>query len=371
MSDRIKRYSTIKYALAIVDIIYLLSILFLFQFSGFAVWLRVMLSALFVSNEVVLIFYYCCVIFLLYFVLSLPLDFYRSYVVEHRFGLSKESFPHWFSDQIKEFFIGFLIFVILVQGFFFFLRNHPDNWWWISGLFWICFSVVLARLFPVLIIPLFFKYKKIDDEDLRQRIFNLAGKMGLKILNVYQIDFSKKTTKANAALTGLGKSKRVILTDTLYGSFSAEEIEVILAHEFAHSLLKHVIKMLILNASAVIFIFYILFKLAPMIFIRFNLGLADISGLGIWLICFVFLQACLVPLLNWISRNMERNADCLAIKFSGNKSAFISMMEKLSEQNLADRKPSRWIKIFFFNHPPVDERIAMANSKAVSVKEVI
>ena len=359
ISDRIKTYSRIKYTLAIAEFIYLLSILALFQLSGLAIYLRIRLADLF-ANEILLVFSYCFVLFLLYFIFSFPLGFYRSFVLEHRFGLSKERFPHWLADQLKEFFVGFLIFIILIGGFFYFLSNFPDHWWWICGLFWIFFSLILARLFPVLIIPLFFKYKRITDKDLRQRILDLANSMGIKVLDVYQIDFSKKTKKANAALVGLGRSKRVVLTDTLLGEFSPEEIEVILAHEFSHFRLKHLIKLLILNASLVLFIFYFLFKFADPIFSRVNLNLADIAGLSIWIFCFVFLQACFIPLLNWISRNMEKNADSLAIEFSKKKSAFVSMMKKLSERNLVEHKPAVWVKIFFFDHPPVDERIALA-----------
>ena len=359
MNDKTKRYSRIKYTLAIVEFIYLLSILALFQLSGLAIYLRIRLVHLFV-NEILLVFSYCFVLFLLYSILSFPLGFYRSFVLEHHFGLSKERFPHWLADHFKEFFVSFFIFVILVEGFFYFLSNFPDHWWWICSLFWIFFSLILARLFPVLIIPLFFKYKRITNQDLRQRILNLASRMGIKILDVYQIDFSKKTKKANAALAGLGRSKRVVLTDTLLGKFSPEEIEVILAHEFSHFRLRHLIKLLILNAGLVLFIFYFLFKFADLIFNRVNLNLADVAGLSIWLFCFVLLQVCFIPLLNWISRNMERNADRLAIEFSGKRGAFISMMEKLSEQNLVERKPAAWVKIFFFDHPPIDERIALA-----------
>ena len=370
MDDRIKRYSRIKYTLAIVGFVYLLLILVLFQFSGLAIQLRIKVSSIF-GNQFFLIFFYCLLLFSLYFILNLPLEFYRSYAVEHRFGLTREKFPHWIADKIKEFLVGFIILIILVEGFFFFLRYYPDNWWWISSLFWIFFSVILAKVFPVLIVPLFFKYKKITDEELRRRILNLADRMGIKILEVYQIDFSKKTKKCNAALVGLGKSKRVVLTDTLQGNFSPDEIEVILAHEFAHFRLRHLIKMLILNAALILFIFYVLFKFAGLIFSRFNLNLADIAGLGVWIFCFAVLQACFVPLLNWISRNMERNADRLAIKFTQLKDGFISVMDKLSQQNLVERNPSRWIKIIFFDHPPVQERIALAENyfQGVSVSD--
>lgn len=359
MSDRIKKYSRIKYTLAIIDIAFLLLVLAVFQTSGLAVALRSGVGGLF-ANQALIIFVYCLSLFLLYFILDFPLDYYRSYSIEHRFGLSQENFPHWLGDQLKELWVGFIIFIILVGGFFYFLRYYPDNWWWIAGLFWIFFSVVLAKLFPNLIIPLFFKYTRIADDDLRQRIFALAAKMKMKILDVYQIDFSKKTTKANAALVGLGKSKRVILTDTLQGKFSPDEIEVILAHEFAHYRLRHIIKMLILNAITIMLVFYVFFKSADIIFARFNLNPADIAGLGIWLFCFTVLQLLLTPFLNGLSRIMETNADKVAIKFTKNIDAFISMMEKLSQQNLVEQKPATWIKIFFFDHPPVGERIEMA-----------
>lgn len=359
MNDRAKRYSKIKYSLAIAEFVYLLVILTFFQFSGLTIQLRNSISGIF-GNQFLLVFFYGLILFSLYFILNFPLDFYRSYAVEHRFGLSRQKLSHWFGDKIKEFFVYFSIFIILIEGFFLILRNYPDNWWWIGSLFWIFFSIILTRLFPVLIIPLFFKYKRTTDEQLRRRILSLAGRMGIKILDVYQIDFSKKTTAANAALVGMGKSRRVILTDTLQGRFSLEEIEVILAHEFAHFRLRHLIKMLVLNALLILFVFYILSKFAGVILSNFNLSLADVAGLNIWILSFACLQTCFLPLLNWISRGMERNADYLAIKYSNLRETFISTMEKLSQQNLADRNPPRWIKILFFDHPPVEERIAMA-----------
>ncbi|MFH1338731.1 MAG: M48 family metallopeptidase [Candidatus Omnitrophota bacterium] len=361
MDDRIKKYSRIKYALAMAGFVYLLLILALFQFSGLAAGVRIWISSVF-ANQFLLIFFYCLILFSLYFILNFPLEFYCSYAVEHRFGLSRQKFFHWFGDRVKELIVGFIIFIILAEGFFFFLRHYPDDWWWLSGLFWIFFSVVLARVFPVLIIPLFFKYKRVTDEELRRRILNLAGRMGIKILDVYQVDFSKKTAKANAAMVGLGKSKRVILADTLLGNFSPEEIEVILAHEFAHFRLGHLIKMLILNAILILFVFYVLFRISGPVFNRLDLSLTDVAGLGIWLFCFALIQACLVPFLNWVSRRMERNADYLAIKFSRLIEDFISTMDKLSRQNLAERNPARWIKIIFFDHPPVEERIALAKN---------
>lgn len=363
MTDKAKRYARIRYRLAIVEFLYLLLLLAFFQISGLAVLLKVFIENL-LHNQAALISFYCSVMFGLYLALNFPLVFYGSYIVEHRFGLSREKFSPWFFDYIKANLITLLFFTILTGCFIYSLRYHPNNWWWMSSIFWMCFSIVLARIFPVLIIPLFFKYKRIDNEDLRRRILNLSDKMGIKILDIYQIDFSKKSVKGNAALVGLGKSKRVILTDTLEGRFSPDEIEGILAHEFAHFRLKHMIKLILINAAATLVIFFTLFKISPPIFGLFGLNLGDIAGLGIWISYFALIQIIFVPLVNFISRRMEANADILAIKFSEKSETFVSMLEKLAEQNLAERRPSILAKVFFYDHPPIDERIATAKGRA-------
>ncbi|MBL7081358.1 MAG: M48 family metallopeptidase [Candidatus Omnitrophica bacterium] len=365
MEDKAKSYSSKKYLLALIECVWLFLLLALFQMSGLALYLEEFLTEVrlpFGASSPLLVFLYASIVFTLYLLVNFPLEIYSSFILEHRFGLSRQSFSSWLKEQIKTSIIGAVIFMILIGSFYYFLKRYPCNWWWISSIFWIFLSLILARLFPVLIIPLFFKYKRLESQDLRQRIFNLARNMGVKILDVYQIDFSKKTTKANAALVGFGKSKRVILTDTLEGKFSADEIEVILAHEFAHFRLKHILKLFILNAFLVLFVFYLLFKFSPKVFACFNLALTDMAGLGIWLFCFLILEFSLRPFLNWVSRNLERNADRVALKSTGDKSAFISMFEKLSEQNLSQRRVSWWVKLLFFDHPPVEERIAQARS---------
>lgn len=214
---------------------------------------------------------------------------------------------------------------------------------------------------PILIIPLFFKYRALSDNQLRQRILNLAHKMGVKILDVFEIDFSKKTLKANAAFVGMGRTKRVILADTLKDKYTYDEIEVILAHEFAHYRLRHLIKLIFINSITIILSFYLIYKTSDYVLGRFGLfSLSDISGLPIVLMYFVILGMITQPLENYLSRRFERNADLLALKTTDLKEAFISMMDKLSAQNLADRSPAKIIKIFFFDHPPIDERIEMA-----------
>lgn len=229
MEDRAKRYARIKYKLALIDIAYTLFLLILLQASGFAYWLKAILSGL-SANKFILVALYTLTVFFIYSALNFLLDFYRSFVVERNFNLSNQKFPSWLLDYIKSNLLGLVVFIILTESFYSFIRSYPLSWWWMSALFWVFLSVVIARIFPVLVVPLFFKYKKLANEDLRRRILDLASKMNVKILDVFEIDFSKKSLKANAAFVGVGRSKRVLLTDTLLnGKFEPEEIEVILA----------------------------------------------------------------------------------------------------------------------------------------------
>ena len=355
MEDKAKAYARIKYRLAIIDILYTLLLLVVLQASGINLLLRASISA-FTSSEIMVIALYSAILFISYGILTFGIDMYRSFVVEHKFNLSNQKISAWFLDYIKGNVLSLLVFIVLIECFFFFIRNYPDSWWWMSAIFWIFLTIVIARIFPVVVIPLFFKYKRIDNEALRNAILALAERMHVKILDVFEIDFSKKSLKANAAFVGMGRSKRVLLTDTLLkGSFQQKEIEMILAHEFAHYRFRHLLKMVMISALMIFVTFYIFFRLD-----KYGLNARDITNLGTWILLFMLFQTMLTPFINWIQRIMEKNADAAAIKTIRDKGSFISMMEKLAEQNLAEKSPPLWAKIFFYDHPPIEERIEFA-----------
>lgn len=361
MEDKARKYARIKYKLALIDIFYTLFLLMLLQISGLGLPLLHTLT-LVSNNQFVLVALYSVTIFLLYSALSFPLSFYRSFVVEHRFNLSNQKFHSWFLDYIKLSALGLAVFIILIESFFFFIFAYPSSWWWMSALFWIFLSVVIARIFPVIVIPLFYKYKRIENEDLRSRIIGLAKKMHVHILDVFEIDFSKKSLKVNAAFVGVGSSRRVLLTDTLLGGkFLPEEIELILAHEFAHYRFKHLIKMVMINSCVILLFFYIFFQIDS----NLRLDIKDIVNLGTWIFLFMLFQILLAPFMNLISRIMERNADIEAIKIGKKRESFISMITKIGEQNLSEFKPPLWAKIFFYDHPPIEERIDYAKNTEV------
>lgn len=358
MEDRARAYARVKYRLAIIDIVYTILLLVVLQASGANLFLKSVFFGL-TSSGWLRVALYSSALFIGYGILSFGIDLYRSFVIEHQFKLSNQKISSWLMDYIKGNMLGLFVFVVLMECFFFFVGNYPSSWWWMSAIFWIFLTIIIAKIFPVIVIPLFFKYKKIEDNNLRQAILTLAEKMRVKILDVFEIDFSKKSLKANAAFVGLGRSKRVLLTDTLLGGkFRQKEIETILAHEFAHYRLKHILKMVVMSAVSILFIFYIFFLLNERI-----LYARDISNLGTWILLFMLFQIITSPFINWTHRTMERNADKAALETIGDKEAFISMMDKLAQQNLSERKPPLWAKILFYDHPPIDERIEFAKNK--------
>jgi len=361
MASLAKSYSQQKYALSIVDVIYNIALILFFLGTGLSLSLENFLISLGIPSYS-LSAAFLLVVFFLYYLLNLPVNFYSGFILEHKFNLTKQKAGAWVVDQLKSAVLAYIISLILILTFYWVLGRF-NQWWLVISVFWIIFSIVLAKLTPILIIPLFFKYKKLEDDILRQRIFNLASKMQIKILDVFEIDFSKKTLKANAAFTGLGKTKRVLLADTLRDKYTHDEVEVILAHEFAHYQLKHIIKLIAINSLVTLGLFFLIFKTNSYYLEIFKLSsLAQLASLPLVFLYFISFGIIMQPLEAFISRLFEREADNLALKVTCAREAFISVMEKLANQNLADRNPHPLIKFFFFDHPPIDERIKIAKS---------
>ncbi len=354
-----KSYNSLKYTLSILDGVYVFIWLLAGMFLGLpritAGWLRTWTSPWAALPLFLLI------LSLAYLIISLPLTFYRSYIIEHRFSLTKQTLPEWFKDYFKSAGISYLLFLVLFTVFYIVVRQSPQAWWLYVSAAWLVLSIFFARLFPILVIPLFFKCKPLADKVLHERITNLAARMKVRIADVFEIDFSKKTLKANAAFVGWGKTRRVLLADTLLNSFTLDEIEVVLAHEFAHYSLRHIFKLLIMISVSTLATFYFMFRTSGAAVEFFGMAsLLDLGALPVVLMYFMVIGAILGPWEHFISRCFERSADALALKVTGLRDAFISTMDKLADKNLADRRPHPLIKFFFFDHPPIDERIEMA-----------
>jgi STE24 endopeptidase len=362
MTGLAKSYSHQKYALSIIDTFYCIALLLIFLGSGLSLSLENLLIGLHLPRFVS-VAAYLLVISCLYYLFNLPFNLYSSFILEHKFNLTRQTLKSWLIDQLKSGILGYLLSLILLYSFYWVLGRFAQWWWVVAACCWIIFSVLLAKLAPILIIPLFFKYKKLEDEVLRQRILELADKMQVKLMDVFQIDFSKKTLKANAAFTGMGSSRRVLLADTLQDKYTYDEVVMILAHEFAHYRLKHIIKLIALNSLLTLGLFYLISKTSAYALGIFRLEfLGQLASCPLIFLYFVLFGIVFAPLEALVSRKFEREADRLALKVTADREAFVSLMEKLAAQNLCDRNPHPLIKFFFFDHPPIDERIKIAKT---------
>jgi len=306
-------------------------------------------------------FFYMAVLYFFMYLVGLPLHFTSSFIVEHRFDLSTQSIFAWCKDELKSLALSLALWEACIIVFYFVLRTFPSLWWVIAALLWIFFSIVLARVLPVLLIPIFYKYSPVEEGPLKERILALAERCSLSLLNVYQIDFSKKTRKANAALVGMGKTKRVVLADTLVNEFSPAEAESVVAHEFGHSRYRHIWQLLFFSGAVTLLAFFLLFLSAHRIVeVTGASGLSDLYLFPVLMLLLFIFGLAILPAQNFFSRCLERQADRYAMDMTGDTDTFISVMRKLSEMNLAEEEPSLLKKIFMYDHPPVGERIRMA-----------
>ncbi len=357
---RAKVYSRYKILLFFAQLVILFLYLVLFQIGGYSQSTRDLLER-FVPHYYVTLALYLTVFSFIHFLAAIPLGFYGGYILEHKFSLSNQKLSDWIKDEIKKGLISFVVFLLLLEVFYFILYRFPAGWWILCSVVWFSFSVVFAKLLPVLIIPLFYKYRPIADKALRDRILKLTDMAKVKVLDVFEIDFSKKTKKSNAAFVGWGKTRRVILVDNLIEEFSPEEVEVVVAHEIGHYKLLHMWKTLLAAGLSIFVSFYILKLISGRLVSCFGArGIYDIALFPSIYFVFALLSLIAMPLQNGYSRRLERHADGFSLRLIGHKGAFISTMEKLASKNLADKNPNKIIVFLLYDHPPISKRIEFA-----------
>ncbi len=361
---RAKHYHWIKRRLFFLSLTFDLAALCVWSFAGWSAGLRewswsVAEGAFFARSLFLVLFG----TFLL--LLHLPFNMYGTFYLEHRFGLSAQSFWAWCRDEAKKAAVGFLVFFTLAHVICVFLGLWPRTWWMAATGFWLLFSLFLAHITPRVIVPLFFRYTPVEDEELRRRIARLFDRCGVLLKDVYTIDLSRKSSKANAFICGLGSSRRVVLSDTLVKGFTREEIETVVAHEMSHYKHHDIVWMALAQTLAAAGSFFLvhLFLSAALPWFGFE-RLDDIAFLPVILLAFSLVGLVLTPLMNAFSRHLEVRADRFAITLTGKTDDFISMMRKLAERNLAEWDPRRLDVILFYDHPPVARRIRLAEEHA-------
>ncbi|MBW8010975.1 MAG: M48 family metallopeptidase [Chloroflexi bacterium] len=298
-------------------------------------------------------------------ILSLPLSYYSGFTLPHRYEISTQTLNGWISDRVKGLLIGAPIGLLVLEVIYAILRAYPDTWWlWAAG-FLLVFNIILGNLAPILIFPIFNKFSPLDEEhaDLAERLLALAAQANTKVRGVYKFDMSRRTTSANAALTGIGNSRRILLGDTLIDEFSADEIETVLAHELGHHVNKDIpVGMVISSLTTLVGLYLAALGLQWGVgFFSFD-SAADIAALPLFGLVLGAFGLANLPLGNAYSRWRERQADHYALEATGKASAFASAMTRLANQNLAEVDPEPWVEFLLYSHPALGKRIAMAEA---------
>lgn len=299
--------------------------------------------------------------------LSLPLDFYAGFLLPHRFGLSTQTRKGWFGDRLKAWGVGAALGLPWIAGLYLAFRRWPTTWWLPVGALWIAFAVLLTQLAPVLLAPLFYRFRPLQDPELIARLTRLADRAGVRIRGVFTVDMSRRTRAANAGLMGLGATRRIVVGDTMLHGYTPDEIEAILAHELAHHLHRDIPLGLAFESLLNGIGFFAGAQALPPILRALNLpGLDHPSSLpALALAAFLFSLAVMIPANAW-SRWREWKADQAAIRLCGRPEALASALRKLGEQNLAELDPEPWVEWIFSTHPALGKRIRAAEAMAQS-----
>jgi Zn-dependent protease with chaperone function len=296
-------------------------------------------------------------------IVGVPLGWYRGFVLERRYELSNETPGAWLLDRLKALGVEIVLGGLLASLVYWSMRASPERWWLIAGSVFAVLIIVLTNLAPVVLLPLFYSVKPLDRDALRARLLTLAERAGARVLGAYEWGLAAKTRKANAALAGIGSTRRILVSDTMLSEYSDEEIEVILAHEIAHHVHGDIWKGIAFESGLILVGFFlasrVLAAFAPPLGLR---GIDDVAGLPLLLLTAGAVSLVMVPLAHAMSRGYERRADRFALTLTRNPSAFISAMRRLGAQNLAEDRPSRLVQWLFYSHPPMRERIAAAEA---------
>jgi STE24 endopeptidase len=361
-SPEARRYNRVRRWLGIADFAVGLVFLILLLVTGWSDSLRDVAYRLGFQNYSLSLFVYLLLLLVIAKAISVGLDYY-GFLLEHRFKLSTQRFRSWAWDEVKGFLVGLVLGTVVVEVLYLTIRQWPQHWWMLAWALFMGLFIVLAQLAPVVLFPIFYKFEALDNEDLRRRLVVLSERAGTRVRGVYRWKLSEKSKKANAALTGLGATRRIILADTLLDNYTAEEIEAVLAHELGHHVHRHILKSIFVQAAITLFGFWaadwVLRYAVDHRTFRFD-ELSDFANLPLLALVSVVLSFLLMPALNAYSRFNERQADRYAFESISSVAPFITSMNKLAGQNLAERTPSKWVEWFFHSHPAISRRLQAA-----------
>jgi STE24 endopeptidase len=363
--EKAREYAGITRRLFFVDLALGAVFLLVLLFGGLSSGLRNFLD--FPQSARVTLYFLIVVVS--YGIISAPLDFYRGFVLPHRYGLSLQSLKSWLADEAKGGILALTFGTALVVVIYLFLGTFPQIWWLLAFAFMVLLTVVLTNLAPVLILPLFFKTEPLVDQELHKRLLSLAERSHIKIRNVFQIRLSSKTTAGNAMLMGWGNTRRIVIGDTMLQRYTSEDIEVVMAHELGHHRHGDVVRLIVVQSALMLLSLYLIHLTLNWAVPRLDMsGISDVAALPLLALVGTVFSLVLMPLSNAYTRSLEETADRYSLATTGNPEAFATMLTKLTDQNLAEAEPGRWSELLFYDHPPYSKRVELAESYRKEVK---
>jgi len=369
-ADAARRYNRIRRELGIADFLLGVGMFLGLLVTGWTGDLRDLAYFAARQNYTLAVFFYVVQLMLLAKALGIGLSYYR-YRLEHEYHLSNQKLKSWAWDEVKGWLLGLVLATVVVELIYLTIRLAPQYWWLIAWVVFIVLYIFFTQVAPVAVFPLFYKFVPLEDEDLKQRLLRLSERAGTKVRGVYEWKLSEKSRKANAALVGLGNTRRILLADTLLKDYTHDEIEAVLAHELGHHVHKHILQSIVVQVGITLAGFWAANQALRYAIERRGmfLSLSDFAGLPLLALVSTVLSFLLMPALNAYSRRKERQADRYSFQTIASIGPFVSSMEKLCEQNLAERQPSPVVEWFFHSHPAIAKRVAAAEAWATTHRQ--
>lgn len=296
------------------------------------------------------------------FIINLPFDYYRNFLVEHDYGFSNQTGGEWFAESLKSLVVT-IIFSCIILGLLYWLINRFKRWWLYFAVGMIPIAVLMIIIVPVVVSPMFNKFEPLKDEQLAAKMTQLANKAGIQDPDIYQVDASKQSKKINAYFTGMFGTRRIVLYDNMINNFSHEEIEFVMGHEIGHFKMYHIWKGLFIAVIIVFAASWLADRLLPRIINRFRrrLGfekLGDIASIPLLILFITVFSFITQPFQNTISRIHEYDSDEYGLRLSGvTAEDAVRTFDKLSVFNLSDPAPSPIIEFWFYDHPALYKRM--------------
>ncbi len=357
-------YEAIHRCLFLFRFTLILLLLALYHFSGASANLADGLLDRFGDAPLRIRFLYLTITLFGYYALLFPLSVYDGFVIEHRFGQSLQTFRNWFGDSLKEYAVDLCLFLLFFSVLYAFLNASPHGWWLAATGFYLVGVVLLAFVAPVLLLPWFFTLEPLDDQDLADAISSFFAEMKMPVSGVYRWGLGEKTRAANAAFVGLGASRRILLSDTLLDRYSREEILAVLAHEVGHHRHRDIPRLLGLSVALAALIFFLTARSlhAWTLAVGLSRSPGDIALFPILLLYLLLFSLPALPLLNAYSRSREYAADAYAVAAVGGAEPLVTALQRMTDQNLVDPLPPRWVETLLHSHPSISRRVAHARA---------